>query len=295
MMEKLKNLTERIVGSENAQRVKSRPTEISELALQKIMEFARGVLEIVEERDIGLPAFREDTILRQERFEPPEWGRPLEAQLETLMTYLPSLKPDLAYFEKRKSDESPEKTHKVLIPKLSYLGEENNVENPYAEIGVLVEQVCAFLAQQRDGQFTHYRRGALGPDRIRCIQQIVDVRKKLERESQGDVLVLDVDMGNRYAGWTPRRARSNSLIKKNQLALSSVDLAWILLLNPNRLQGNTDLSIDAVMEEYLSLDRGWVTNLFFYHRGGKLEFGYRWNRRAYFDCGAAVADTSKPH
>ncbi len=60
-----------------------------------------------------------------------------------------------------------------------------------------------------------------------------------------------------------------------------------------RFQQNTDLSIDSVAEEYLSEDRGWVTNLFFYHRGGKLEFGYRWNRRAYFDCGAAIAYPNK--
>jgi len=293
MIEKLKNLTEKIVGPENAQRAKSRPTEISELAIQKVMEFARGVLEILEEHDIGLPPFREDAALTQERFEPSEWVRPLEAQLETLKAYLPNLNLDQAYFEKRKRDESPKGTHKVLVPKLSYLGKENNLENPYAEIGMLVEQVCAFLGQQREGQFTHYRKGALGPDRIKCIEQIVDLRKKLEKETPGDVLILDVDMGNRYAGWTPRRARSSSLLKRDQLALSSVDVAWILLSNPNRLQSNIELSIDAVMEEYLSLDRGWVTNLFFYHRGGKLEFGYRWNRRAYFDCGAAIADTSK--
>ena len=73
------------------------------------------------------------------------------------------------------------------------------------------------------------------------------------------------------------------------MALFALDIALIILINPKRFEQNTDLSIDSVAEEYLSTDRGWVTNLFFYHRGGKLEFGYRWNRRAYFDCGTAIA------
>ncbi len=136
----------------------------------------------------------------------------------------------------------------------------------------------------------HYRKGQLGPNRIQCIQKLVDKRKELEMSTPGDILILDVDLGNSYAGWTPRKAREDIIWHKNRLSLSSVDLGWILLINPRRLQRNIDLSVDSVMEEYYSEDRGWVTNLFFYFRGGKLEFGYRWNRRAYFDCGAAIAN-----
>lgn len=291
MRERLRTIVEKLGGEENSTKLKSKSLEIVDLTVKKVRELVREALEIIREEDVGLPSFREDHILQQERFEAPEWVRSLDAQIDTLREYLPNIHPDKAYIEKRKNDISPKGTVKVIVPKLNFLAEENNLENAYDRIGVLIEQVCAFLDTQREGKFTHYRKGALEPDRVRCIQQVVDQRKIHEEKIPGDVMVLDVDMGNSYAGWTPRRARSSTL-QKHQLALSSVDVAWILLLNPDRLQKNTDLSIDAVMEEYLSLDRGWVTNLFFYHRGGKLEFGYRWNRRAYFDCGAAIADTS---
>jgi len=178
---------------------------------------------------------------------------------------------------------------KIVIPKISFLGNKYEIHDPYANIGILIEKVCELIGLQRDGKFTHYRKGQLGQNRIRCIQEIIAKRKQLEEAILGDVLILDVDLGNRYAGWTPRLARESILKSHDYMALFALDIALIALINPARFQQNTDLSIDSVAEEYLSEDRGWVTNLFFYFRGGKLEFGYRWNRRAYFDCGAAIA------
>lgn len=237
--------------------------------------------------------FKEDVILKQERFEPTEWAISLEEQLDLLQdTYLIGAKADDGYIKKRMLDAKIKGCFRVAVPKLSYLAKINNLKNPYSDIGVLIEQVCELLFIQREEKFTHYRKGQLGQNRIQCIQKLVDERRDLEMSTPGDILVLDVNLGNNYAGWTPRRAREDIIHDKNKLALSSVDLGWILLLNPNRFQRNIDLSVDSVMEEYLSEDRGWVTNLFFYFRGGKLEFGYRWNRRAYFDCGAAVAITN---
>lgn len=199
----LKKFFEDLIGAHNAPDVRTKPSAIFDLAVQKTRELGRGVLDILDEKDIGMPSYREDAVLAQERFEPTEWVRPLDNQLETLLGYMPTLKVEEPYFRARREAAPVEGMNRVLVPKISALGKANKLENPYAQIGVLVEQVCSFLDTQREGQFTHYRKGALGPDRIRCIQQIVDIRKKLEAATPGDLLVLDADMGNRYAGWTP--------------------------------------------------------------------------------------------
>jgi len=234
--------------------------------------------------------FKEDAILKQERFEPAEWSISIEEQLYLSQnSYIIGAKADTNYIKKRLGDPKIKGLARVAVPKLSYLARINNIKNPYADIGVLIEHVCELIFNQRQGKFTHYRKGQLGPNRIQCIQKLVDRRREFEMSIPGDILILDVDLGNKYAGWTPRRAREDVIYNQKCIALSSVDLCWILLVNPSRLHRNVDLSIDSVMEEYYSEDRGWVTNLFFYFRGGKLEFGYRWNRRAYFDCGAAIA------
>lgn len=237
--------------------------------------------------------FKEDAILRQERFEPSEWVRDIHSQIDALRKLLPDIKLDDAYMYNVANTKPHNNLSRVVVPKIEYLARINNVQLPYDNIGPLIEHACGITQLQRDGKFTHYRKGQLGTNRIKTIDAVSKKRLNLESTTHGDVLVLDVDLGNSYAGWTTRRARSNIINTPDLLALFSVDILWILLLNPNRLQSNTDLSIDSVAEEYLSEDRGWVTTLFFYHRGGKLEFGYRWNRRAYFDSGAAIADIKR--
>jgi hypothetical protein len=230
-----------------------------------------------------------DPVLDQERFEPVAWALSIEKQMDALRIYFSGIEIDKNYY-KNKNSESPRKDFvKIVVPKISFLGKKYGVRDPYADIGILMENACEFIGIQREGQFTHYRKGQLGRDRIRCIQDVVAKRKIIEEKIPGDVLVLDIDLGNTFAGWTPRLARESIIKNHNYMALFALDIALIILINPKRFQQNTDLSVDSVAEEYLSTDRGWVTNLFFYHRGGKLEFGYRWNRRAYFDCGAAIA------
>lgn len=237
-----------------------------------------------------MPLFSEDIILKQERFEPAEWAIPIEEQIKLLQEkYLAGARMDPDYKNKIQNMAIQNGFVRIAIPKLSYLARINRIKNPYSDIGALIEQVCELLFMQRQGKFTHYRKGQLKPDRIQCIKKLADRRKIIEKNVPGDIMILDVDLGNIYAGWTPRRARENIICNQKQIALSSVDLGWIILINPDRFQRNVDLSVDSVMEEYYSTERGWVTNLFFYFRGGKLEFGYRWNRRAYFDCGAAIA------
>ena len=234
--------------------------------------------------------YEDDVVLRQEFFEPNNWVYPILMQLDLLQkTYLAEIEVDSNYVAKRLTDPTPKGCFKVAVPKIDFLGRINCLKDPYFEIGVLIEQVCVLLNEQRKGKFTHYRKDQLSPNRISCVKKLVNRRKKLEFDVPGDVLILDVSLGGHYAGWTPRRAREEIAFHDNQFALSSVDLGWILLLNPNRFRHCDDLSVDSVMEEYFSEDRSWECVLFFYFRGGKLEFGYRWGRRAYMDSGAAIA------
>lgn len=234
-----------------------------------------------------------DPVLDRERFEPVQWVLPIKEQISVLERYFIGIEIDQNYFEKETNKPPRKNFIKVVIPKISFLSKKYGVDDPYADIGILMEKVCELIDIQREGKFTRYRKGQLGQTRIRCIPEIMVKRKQLEETVSGDVLILDVDLGNRYAGWTPRLARESIFKSHDYVALFALDIALIILINPARFQQNTDLSIDSVAEEYLSEDRGWVTNLFFYYRGGKLEFGYRWNRRAYFDCGAAVAFPTK--
>ncbi|MFO0826153.1 MAG: hypothetical protein U0792_24060 [Gemmataceae bacterium] len=232
----------------------------------------------------------EDVILTQERFEPASWSRPLDEQIRLLQdVHLPGIVVDADYQATRVKQPLAVHRVRVAVPKLAYLAHRLGQDDPFTRIGVLIEQVCELLDEQRQGKFTHYRKGQLLPNRIQVIPELTARRIALEESVPGDILILDVDLGNTYAGWTPRRARGQIIHSPDQLALTSVDIGWILLLNPDRFQCNTDLSVDSVAEEYFSEDRGWVTVLFYYYRGGKLEFGYRWNRRAYFDSGAAIA------
>ncbi|MBU4338951.1 hypothetical protein KKD57_05360 [Patescibacteria group bacterium] len=230
-----------------------------------------------------------DPVLDQERFEPATWVFPIEKQIGTLRKYFPNIEMDGNYFKSKISTAPRKNFVKIVLPKISFLGKKYKVDDPYADIGILMEKACELIDTQREGKFTHYRKGQLGRDRIRCTRDAVVKRKRIEEKIPGDALILDVDLGNIFAGWTPRLARESIFKSHNYMALFALDIALIILINPRRFQQNTDLSVDSVAEEYLSTDRGWVTNLFFYFRGGKLEFGYRWNRRAYFDCGAAIA------
>lgn len=235
--------------------------------------------------------FSSDVILEQEFFEPYGWAHPIEEQIKLLQeVYLIGSSADKGYVSERLRSRTPEGFVKVAVPKLEFLGRCADLNiNPYNSIGVLIEQVCALLSSSRKGKFTHYRKGQLEPTHVRCIQGLISRRIELELSIPGDILVLDVSLGSQYVGWTPRRARENIILQNKQLALSSVDIAWILLVNPDRFQHCDHLSVDSVMEEYFSDDRLWECVLFFYFRGNKLEFGYRWGRRAYIDSGAAIA------
>lgn len=230
-----------------------------------------------------------DPVLDQERFEPATWALPIDEQINKLKEYFPRIEVDKNYYDSEANKIPKKNFTKIAVPKISFLSKKYGIDNPYADIGILIENICEIIDKQRDGKFTHYRKGQLGRDRIRCIQDIEARRKRVEEKIPGDLLILDVDLGNTFSGWTPRLTRECILKSRNYMALFALDIALIILINPKRFEQNTDLSIDSVAEEYLSTDRGWVTNLFFYHRGGKLEFGYRWNRRAYFDCGTAIA------
>ena len=237
-----------------------------------------------------LHRFENDVVLEQAFFEPKDWVNSLEEQLKLLQNkYIAGAEIDPHYLEKRANEPLPKGFVRVAVPKLSFLARLNNVDDPYNKIGTLIESVCDLLNKQREGKFTHYRKGQLNQSYIRCIKDIASKRKFIEDNISGDILILDVSMGGTYAGWTPRRAREDIINRDDRVALFSVDLAWITLLNPNRFQHCDNLSVDSVAEEYFSEDRAWECVLFFYYRGGKLEFGYRWGRRAYFDSGAAIA------
>ena len=237
--------------------------------------------------------FENDIVLKQAFFEPKDCVKSLDEQLSLLQDkYIVGAKVDSRYLEKRIGEPLSKGLVRVAVPKLSFLAKLSNIDDPYVEIGTLIESVCDLLEKQRDGKFTHYRKGQLDQNYIRCIKKIALKRKLMEDNIPGDILILDVSTGGTYAGWTPRRAREDIINRNDRFALFGVDLAWIILLNPDRFQHCDNLSVDSVAEEYFSEDRAWECVLFFYYRGGKLEFGYRWGRRAYFDSGAAIALTN---
>lgn len=239
--------------------------------------------------------FNKDATTKQTFFEPKNWARPIKDQIESLEVYLSGITVDPDYLAKRMAEPVPAGFTRVAVPKLAFLQKFLEVDDIYAQIGKPIEHVTETLEGKHGDKFKNWRKGELGTDRVRCHEAAAAQRKLAEEAVPGDILILDVDLGNRTLGGkdklchTPRWSREEIGISENLMHLSAVDVGWMLVINPDRLTKYEDLSIDVTLEEYFWDGRGWVHSLCFDWIDGQLHFDHRYAAVAYKHFAAGVA------
>ena len=238
--------------------------------------------------------FKDDSTSVQTRFEPVGWAEPIANQIETLGVYLTGIQGDSGYLQKRLNEELPEGFVRVAVPKLAFLQTRLLLQDVYIEIGQPIEHVCEALGRKHGKKFKNCREGELGPKRVRCNEVAMARRKAFEETVPGDIIILDVDLANltlsdKKLCHMPRWSREEITHAVNLLHLSSVDIGWILVVNPKRLVRDEDLAIDATLEEYCLGSFGWVNSLIFYFHACQLLFGNRVASNFGSWCAAGVA------
>ena len=136
--------------------------------------------------------------------------------------------------------------------------------------------------------FINYRKGELGPQYVRILAEAKDLLIQLEANTPGDVLVMALDFGNGYAGWSPRAAKWES-VNNDQLPLTAAHVAVLLLTMPDRLVAWENLFIDCADEYNWNADGYWSDSLCFYFYDGDLRFDARGSDYPIGDYGLAVA------
>ncbi|MDP3685792.1 MAG: hypothetical protein Q8R32_03095 [bacterium] len=115
--------------------------------------------------------------------------------------------------------------------------------------GEAVEKVLALIEKTRNGKFTNYRKGELGPQYLRQHARTVTMFQKLSDAQKGhDMLVIPAQFGLRHRGRSVRRAREVFL--GHECGLGAFAIGIMLLTHPERLQHLDDLLVDCAGDEY---------------------------------------------
>lgn len=238
--------------------------------------------------------FYKDHISGQGYFEPKNWAMPIGLQVETLGIYLTGIATDPSYLAKRLSEPVPVGFTRVAVPKLAYLQKILRIPDVYAQIGKSIEYVCGILEGKQGSRFMNFCNEELTPEHVRCNERAAAQRKQAEGVVPGDILILDVDLGNRTLGGkeklfhTQRYNREEIGLFEILMHLSAVDVGWILALNPDRLTKFEDLSIFVTLEEYFWVQNGWENSLFYEWDRGHLGFNWALDDRLTFATGIAL-------
>jgi hypothetical protein len=111
------------------------------------------------------------------------------------------------------------------------------------------EKVFALLKKARNGAFTNYREGELGPKQLRLSARTAEAYEKLDKKQNGyDILLLPAQFGIRHRGRSVRRARA--VFTGNEFGLDPFAIGIMLLTHPGRLQHYDDLWIDCAGAEF---------------------------------------------
>jgi hypothetical protein len=139
--------------------------------------------------------------------------------------------------------------------------------------GEAVELVLAALQEQRGGgKFVNFRKGELGPKRLRETSKKAVAFKALAEQQKGhDILVVDAQFGIEHRGESVRRARA--VFQGNEFGLGAFEIGIMLLTHPDRLAHYDDLWIDCAGDEYsFDADGQFLRAPDFYFNDGQLQF-----------------------
>lgn len=154
--------------------------------------------------------------------------------------------------------------------------------------GEAVQKVLDLLDKAYGGRFKNWRKGQLGPAKLRQSCKSAAMWEKIGQEQKGGVLVVPAQFGIRHRGRSVRRARE--VMRKAEFGLGAFAVGIMLLTHEDRLRHYDDLSIDCAGDEFhdprLSDAPFGLTPLFHFDGGG-LEFDTYWSDSAEDNYGSA--------
>ena len=199
---------------------------------------------------------------KQTAFYPKGWKTtlPLTNQLEPIRIQLPGLRCSEEFLQRQRVLPAGYDGF-GLVPKPKALVRElaePGLTDPYGEgengagYGRLLEHILGLIATQR--KLNNWREGALGPEQVWLEDRVRAILMELELEDPDeDFLVVPVNLGNAYAGCTPRWSCEDILLA-DALPLLALFVGWILYTNPDRFQTGSDLWIDCCGDRYKAGD-----------------------------------------
>lgn len=243
---------------ENLKKIKRSTLKLEE----QLIELKKDLSEII--RKIEKQENRFFTLEEIESFHyyPPERRlKTPQEQLSCLRKYFPTLQ-----FETEIPAKLPELAEGWLIlPKFSRISRSYN-----RALALTLE----FLTKERPN-FLNGREGELGEDYLRLNDHTKEVITKLEKTTEGDFLVLPIQLGKRHLGRSSRRAKV--LFDSKEFGLGPLEIAIFLLTHPEWLTNEDDLGIDCVGGEYGPYKHARFKNILcFYFLKGRLHFNDRW-------------------
>ncbi len=165
---------------------------------------------------------------------------------------------------------------KLVVPKSSKLGGYH--------LGL--EAILDRIGKERN--FYNYRKGQLGPDRLRLTEKTKVALEKLEAETPGDFIVLLIQDTD-FVGFSVEDARKK--FKEDEVGLDPLSGTFYMWLHPDRISGKKEESfVDLAGGKYAPHAGGdFSCALCFGWGGGELCFGSRFVKDAYSFYGSASA------
>lgn len=199
------------------------------------------------------------------------------SQLNVLKKLYPELKSTagILAWAKRLGDLQGKEELLQVAPKLSAIARIHSIDDPYGSgYGKCLEVMLSHISSSR--KFHNYREGRLTEKHVRLLQSTREVLEKLEAETQGDYLVIPMQSGHLYGGYSPRNARWE-IENNGQWALPAWVVGHHLLTHTERCVKWEELEPDCPGDEYSpDADGSFEHSLYFDFSDGKLKFDYRW-------------------
>lgn len=151
------------------------------------------------------------------------------------------------------------------------------------------EEVARLLEKIAETRTVHnYREGQLGERYLRQHARTAAMLTEAERRQQGDVIVLPVQFGKRYAGSSVRRVRE--CFATTEFGLGALSVGTMLLTHPEREVRWEQLHLDCPGDEGApGADGRFVSASGFHWRDGKLRFSTVGTSSFSGDCGSVSA------
>lgn len=178
-------------SSDDAQRIITRSNELADPLTERFL-------------DLGSMRYRNEEVASKYGYTLAV--KPICEQLLALMKYFPGLDPGPALACSKSLGELPEGAEGwFVIPKPEKVGK---------TYGEALETVLKHLAVERQGKFTNWREGKLGPKYLRLTEKTQKALETLSAQQSGDFLIIPAQFGIRHRGRSVRRAREVFVAKE---------------------------------------------------------------------------------